>query len=410
MKIKKTILFVVIAWTVLISISLIWNLLNAKGEQERLALKSARSFFDHIVITRIWNSRHGGLYAPITDKTKPNQHLNMPMRDIRVNEMLTLTMVNPAFMTRQISEIAMEKEGVQFHITSLKPIRPKNKPTALETESLKAFEKGTREKGLFIKKGEKTSFFYMAPLLTEKSCLTCHAEQGYKENDVRGGISVTSPFIMKIPFRSLLAGHLIIGIAGLIGIILTGSCLHKAYETIRKQSVFDALTGVPNRRSFTESILKEYKRCMRNKHPLSVIMCDVDKFKEYNDAYGHSKGDDCLKKVANAVQHSLKRPGDFCARYGGKEFIVLLPNTPLEGAATIAERIRRSVESIGILHDKSHHNGVVTISLGVASSEGAALANYEELVKHADIALYRAKQHGRNRVDSFISSLIPKQG
>ena len=402
MKIKNTIILIILAWVTLIAISFFWNYTNARKEQERIALQAARSFFDHIVITRLWNARHGGLYAPVTEKTLPNPYLDVQMRDIKVNDTLQLTKVNPAFMTRQISEIAMEQEGIQFHITSLKPIRPQNKPTPREEKFLKEFEEGIKEKGLLIKDEAKTSYFYMAHLKTKKSCLKCHAKQGYSEGEVRGGISVTSPFVMKIPFFSLLFGHLVIGVVGLFGIVIIGGRLNKAYKTIKKQAVFDALTGVPNRRSFTESILTEYKRSQRHQRPLSIIMCDVDNFKAYNDTYGHSQGDICLKQVAKTVKTSLKRPGDFCARYGGEEFVVLLPNTPLDGAMHIAEIIRSNIAKMEIPHKKSLPAQVVTLSLGVTTlDKGIPLASYEELVKHADVALYNAKEQGRNQVQSF---------
>ncbi len=223
-------------------------------------------------------------------------------------------------MTRQISEIAMGQDGVQLHITSLKPIRPPNEPTAREKEFLKEFEAGIKEKEMFIKEGEKTLYFYMAPLITKQACLKCHSKQGYKEGDIRGGISVTIPIVMKIPFLSLLYGHIVLGLVGVAGIVIGGRKLNIAYETITKLAVFDHLTGVPNRRHFTETLLIEYKRSQRYQEPLSVIMCDVDNFKAYNDIYGHNNGDLCLEKVAQTIKSSLERPADFCARYGGQSF------------------------------------------------------------------------------------------
>ncbi len=188
----------------MITISFFWNYINLKQKREMIARQTARSFFDLLVIIRYWNASHGGVYVPVTEKTLPNPYLDVPLRDIKVNDNLMLTKINPAYMTRQLSEIAKKKEGVQFHITSLKPINPKNRPTPLEEKILKDFEKGIKEKGLFIKKGGKTFYFYMAPLRTEKVCLKCHAKQGYKVGDIRGGISITLPFFMKIPFFPLL--------------------------------------------------------------------------------------------------------------------------------------------------------------------------------------------------------------
>jgi diguanylate cyclase (GGDEF)-like protein len=131
-------------------------------------------------------------------------------------------------------------------------------------------------------------------------------------------------------------------------------------------------------------------------------MCDIDRFKEYNDTYGHSHGDLCLKKVAQAIRNSLKRAGDFCARYGGEEFIAILPNTGPDGAVRVAERMRSKVEEMEIQHKKSLPARRVTVSLGVATSQDSAtVVSLEELIKHADLALYKAKEQGRNQVQFF---------
>jgi len=402
MKFRKSILPVSVAWIILITMSFLWNYSNATKERETIALETARSFFNLIVITRDWNSRHGGVYVPITEKTPPNPYLEDPKRDVQVDDALGLTKVNPAFMTRQISEIAEEREGIIFHITSLKPIRPENKPTLREVTFLREFESGTKERGLFIQEDSRTLFFFMAPLQTEKACLNCHSKQGYKEGDIRGGISVTIPFTTGIPLFSLLLGHVGIGLVGLIGILLAGRKLGKAYETIERQAAIDALTEIPNRQSFSDTMEREFKRSQREQAPLSIIMCDIDHFKEYNDSYGHSNGDLCLKKVAQAIRNSLKRAGDFCARYGGEEFVVILPNTSPDGAMRVAERMRLNVEEMGIAHKKSLPARIVTMSLGVATSQDTAtLVSLEDLIKCADVALYRAKEQGRNQVQIF---------
>ena len=401
MKFKKLLILIILIWLLLVTASFLWSYTSARNEQKNIAFQTARSFFEHIVITRLWNARHGGVYVPITEKTLPNPYLDVPMRDIPVNDKLTLTKINPAFMTRQISEIAKEFDGIQFHITSLKPIRPQNKPTAKEKQFLRKFEQGVKEKGGFIQKGGKIYYFYMAPLITKKACLKCHAGQGNKVGDIRGGISVTVPFVMNIPLLPLLIGHILIAFIGILGIIIAGKKLSQAYETIQKQAVIDALTGIPNRRSFSETLLKEFGHSYRNQEPLSVIMCDIDNFKMYNDTYGHIKGDMCLQKVAQAIKASLKRSTDFCARYGGEEFVILLPNTSLDGAIYVAERIRLNIEKMRILNKNSLPAGIVTLSLGVSSSEGVTVFEPETIIKNADTALYKAKEQGRNQVQAF---------
>ncbi len=174
---RKALVFIIIAWLVLVSTSVLWNFINAKKQRKRITFQTARTIFTQLVLTREWNADHGGVYVSTSFDTQPNPYLEDPLRDIEVNRDLKLTKVNPAFMTRQLSEIAAKREGVQFHITSLEPIRPQNRPTAWETKALEAFEKGTKEVGEFVKGESNTSFRYMAPLMTQETCLKCHAKQ-----------------------------------------------------------------------------------------------------------------------------------------------------------------------------------------------------------------------------------------
>jgi diguanylate cyclase (GGDEF)-like protein len=397
MNIKKNIFTAQIVWLVLVAVSLSWNLMDSHKEQKDLAIQTARSFFDQIVLTRLWNAQHGGVYVPVTENTRPNPYLNDARRDITVGEDLVLTKINPAFMTRQISEITRNRENVHFHITSLNPIRPGNDPTEREMVALKQFEKGIPEVGTVIRNDTGKSFFYMAPLITRKACLDCHAQQGYQAGDIRGGISVTLPFVMSIPLIPMILGHLVLGIAGFLGIAFFGRRLNQAYATIARQGVEDELTGIPNRRLFNQEMKREFKRSQREKSPLSLILCDIDNFKAYNDLYGHPEGDQCLKTTARTIESTLRRPADFCARLGGEEFVIILPNTPLQGAEFIARNILYNIQQLKI-PNRDSATGIVTLSLGVVCDSKQKMATHEELLKAADRALYQAKSQGKNRI------------
>ena len=171
-------------------------------------------------------------------------------------------------------------------------------------------------------------------------------------------------------------------------------------RTIEYLSMHDQLTQLPNRRSFDERLRMEWNQAIREQTPISILMTDLDKFKKFNDMYGHQQGDTVLRMVAGIFPQSLKRPGDFAARWGGEEFTVLLPNTPLSGAMDIAERIRAAVESIKIpCADGSTLN--ITISIGVNSHLPTKDSSMTSFVSTADKALYDAKQSGRNIVRSF---------
>jgi diguanylate cyclase (GGDEF)-like protein/PAS domain S-box-containing protein len=169
-------------------------------------------------------------------------------------------------------------------------------------------------------------------------------------------------------------------------------------EQLRNLSYQDGLTGVANRRHFDEILEKEWARMIRDGKPLSLIMCDIDFFKNYNDAFGHQKGDSSLKQVASTLKDLLKRPGDLVARYGGEEFVVVVPNTDTKGALRMAEKMRRAVESLGLFHTDSQVSELLTISLGVASLIPTSNILPADLISAADKALYGAKKAGRNRV------------
>ncbi|MCK7575837.1 MAG: diguanylate cyclase [Chromatiales bacterium] len=386
-------------WLSIVAASLGWNLHQAERHRQELALESARSFFELLVLTRRWNARHQGVYVPVTPETPPNPYLKEARREIRVDDALTLTKVNPAYMTRALAELAAERSGVQFHITSLKPIRPENLARPWEAEALRAFEQGVKEWTEVYAHGEHEGYRYMAPLITEKPCLKCHAEQGYELGSVRGGISVSLPTLAPIPWEGLVVSHGLVGLAGVGFILLLGRMLARAYDDLRRQAIFDALTSIPNRRFFIEHLVHELQRGRREQAPLSLLICDIDDFKGYNDTFGHQAGDRCLCAVADRLRENLQRGSDFCARYGGEEFVVVLPNTTQAGALRVAERIRESVSGLGIWHPASPR-GIVTISIGVAEERADRHdPDHESLIRRADEALYRAKELGRNRVE-----------
>jgi diguanylate cyclase (GGDEF)-like protein len=186
---------------------------------------------------------------------------------------------------------------------------------------------------------------------------------------------------------------------GIIVMVFFGTKLGSAYETIRQQVVTDALTEIPNRRYFFQRLPREFRRCRREGQNLSIIICDIDHFKQYNDTYGHKDGDGCLRRLAQTIRDTLKRPGDFCARYGGEEFVAVLPDTDPEAALHVAEQMRLNIEKLGMEHKGSSTREFVTISLGVATGLCSDDVSHEEIIKKADEALYKAKGKGRNRVE-----------
>lgn len=166
---------------------------------------------------------------------------------------------------------------------------------------------------------------------------------------------------------------------------------------LTEQASRDPLTNLYNRRYFDVAVQREMARCEREAKPLSLILMDLDHFKMFNDHYGHAAGDTCLRVVARSIQASAKRATDLAARYGGEEFLLLLPDTDLQGAVRMAEDLRAAVQSLEVEHKQSSH-GMVTLSLGVAVNKPEYLQDAQHLIRSADIALYAAKENGRNRV------------
>jgi diguanylate cyclase (GGDEF)-like protein len=175
-----------------------------------------------------------------------------------------------------------------------------------------------------------------------------------------------------------------------------GDALERHNLSLKTLAESDGLTGLANRRLFGDTLARELARARRSGTPFALILSDVDFFKKYNDRYGHVAGDDCLRKVAAAIASGARRPGDLAARYGGEEFAVILSDTTLEGAMTVAEGIRAAVAELRLEHADSPA-GEVSLSLGVVTGLAAAEAD-SVWVEAADRLLYEAKAGGRNRV------------
>ena len=172
----------------------------------------------------------------------------------------------------------------------------------------------------------------------------------------------------------------------------------KLNQELEHLSYYDQLTGLANRRHFDNTLERQFAWARRHKSPLSLIICDVDFFKIYNDSYGHQQGDDCLSKVGKVLREQARRPTDLACRYGGEEFTVILPETNLLGARVLGESLRQAVYEQAIPHSGSKVADRVSLSLGVATYHGQ-YHQVAELLKAADEALYKAKEHGRNRME-----------
>ena len=178
---------------------------------------------------------------------------------------------------------------------------------------------------------------------------------------------------------------------------------NKKLESIASK---DPLTRLPNRRAYDEYFMSEWDRHKRSASIMSLLIIDVDHFKEYNDHYGHSEGDTCLIRLANIINTNLKRPGDLASRYGGEEFVVILPDTGYRGALEVAERIRNTIHELKIPHEYSEISPFVTVSVGVSSIDPSEENDPQAFFDQADRQLYNAKQSGRNKVCIDTESIL----
>ncbi len=167
---------------------------------------------------------------------------------------------------------------------------------------------------------------------------------------------------------------------------------------LKRISRLDGLTKIANRRHFDEQLQFEWRRLTRSRKPLSLVLCDVDYFKRYNDTYGHQMGDLCLKQVAQALRKSKRRTGDFVARYGGEEFVFLLPNTDESAAIEFAQTVKAAIDNLQLPHRDSAVSSRVTLSMGISSMIPAQATSPDTLFLSADKALYEAKNTGRDRI------------
>ncbi len=177
--------------------------------------------------------------------------------------------------------------------------------------------------------------------------------------------------------------------------------LFELNKRLKDMAHTDSLTQIANRRRFDQILSQEWQRAQRNHDPLSLIVLDIDYFKKYNDLYGHGKGDTCLYTVAQEINSNAKRPADKACRIGGEEFAVILPNTSLEGAKIISEKIRSGVENLKIPHKNSDISECITISIGICCANKFIETSNSKIIQTADKALYQAKKSGRNRVEAI---------
>ena len=228
-----------IVWTLVLSMSLAWNLIHTELNLLESARIQARTAYQKDIHYRRWNSMQGGVFVPVSDKVRPNPYLDAADRDLTSISGRRLTLINPAYMLRMVYELGKGAYDIKGRITSLRPTRPENAPDAWEEEALRKFEGGGKEVSDLISIDGTSYMRLMRPLVTERSCLKCHEKQGYREGEIRGGISVSIPMAplrsaLKTYSAGLVVGHSILWLFGCFGIGLAANRLRKQVRQQRE--------------------------------------------------------------------------------------------------------------------------------------------------------------------------------
>ncbi|MBE0647171.1 MAG: DUF3365 domain-containing protein [Bacteroidales bacterium] len=293
-----------IVWAVVVVCTFLLTLNFSINFSKQIVEASSRAFFQEIVATRSWNSSHGGVYVIVSEKTQPNPYLEDSLRDLSTTTGIKLTKVNPAFMTRQISEVARKKNDIIYHITSLNPIRPQNSADSWERKALESFERGDTATFELVDMDTASMFRYMAPLKVEKSCLNCHAKQGYSLGQIRGGISVTTPssdyyhtLTQIIITRSTIFLSLLL--IGIFGIFFFQRMVKKQFLIVQNQN--KTLTAVNLEKDRLFSIIAHDLRS-----PLSGIQGLSKVLLEEKDGLTTEESDRIIGSIARSSENVLK--------------------------------------------------------------------------------------------------------
>lgn len=394
-----------VLWSVLLGYMFRRETALEENRLKDIALSQARTLFNQVVDLRDWNARHGGVYVPVTPETPPNPWLDVPNRDETTLSGRQLTLMNPAYMSRQLAELTRQRRGFGLHLTSRNPLRPGNEPDPWERTALEAFERGEAEQLAFVPDGDgKETFRYMAPLPVEDSCLPCHRKQGYAVGQVRGGISVTFPSDLLAASRGafrrkVLLASVILWLlgAGLIGAV-TAAYHQKMLMVshLQELALEDELTGLHNRRGFLVLAEKQLQIAQRTGRPDLLLFVDLDSMKLINDERGHQAGDAALRRTA-AVLRTAFRTSDIIARLGGDEFVVLCPNTVPSAAPALLAGLEQHVEDANTGAAMSWR---LSLSAGSAAFDPQNPVTLDELVRAADAAMYASKQAKLPRISS----------
>ncbi|MCG7954583.1 MAG: EAL domain-containing protein [Candidatus Thiodiazotropha endolucinida] len=397
-------------WTTIILLLLFWSLSNEDAEVLELARQEAIDNFNKDQAFRVWATTHGGIYVPVTERTKPSPHLkHIPERDLVTPSGRQLTLMNPAFMLRQMMNDYADLYGVRGRITSIKPLNPDNAPDEWERAALESFERGEKEQFELTDIDGEPYLRLIRPMLAQAGCLKCHHNQGYQIGDVRGGVGISVPMTDYFATAAEQKQEISLGL-GLIwlaGLSAIGFYAKRSYQRLEErkdyedqiwqQANFDSLTGLSNRNLFLDRLDHALAYAQRQQTMVALLFIDLDRFKYVNDALGHATGDQLLQEAARRLRLCV-REMDTVSRLGGDEFTVILPaisdgQSVARVAASILSELSRPFD---LAAQETHVSASIGITIYPQDGSDSGM-----LLQNADTAMYQAKEDGRNTYRFF---------
>lgn len=418
----------VAVWTQFVAASAVWSLHSINAHTDETVINRGRDLFRLIQYTRRWNASHGGIYVVKSAAAPSNPYLDAANKDVKTLEGLELTMLNPAYMARQISEMARE-EGFYFHVTSAKPMRPANAPDAWERRALESFERGQEERLDLVRSDNHQVYRYMAPLLVTTSCLKCHAEQGYAVGDIRGGISVNieaDEIVARRNHEMLMIGgtHLTVWMAVSVVIFLlmrdmrrqfvsmdddlaayrrsideNREALRAANRKIHALQHEDQVTGLLGREQLERRLQEALDKAEANHRSMGLVLIEIDHFQAFNQRNGAIEGDAALRLIADKLREVVAKRRALVGRYLGGTFAIALGADDTGALAIFAKDMQDAVRTLGIRHEVDKER-FLTIGVATLLVSGSQLPDATELLRNA-VARLKARGAQGNQIISL---------
>ncbi len=383
---KTYVWLLIVFWTLVISASLTWNLLNQNQSMRKIVLSEARAYFNKDKAFRLWATSHGGVYIPSDERTPPNQYLtDVPDRDIETPSGIKLTLMNPSYAVRQMNEDFTQLYGVAGHITSLKPLRPQNAPDDWERTALMAFNDGEKEVTEFTDVGGEPHLRLMGPLPTGEECLKCHANEGYQVGDVIGGVGVSVPMTRLLAVKQQQAAVAVLGHGGLwlLGLLGIGFGARQISQRIKERDQakeararFERLLSPVLAEKVVSGDLQV--RLGGEHYDASILFVDIRGFTAMSEGAAPAAIVELLNEYFEVMVEVVFENDGTLDKFVGDE-VMAVYGAPMPQPDHAARAVRTALgmrTALAKLNESRSQRGLPTIRAGIGISSGTVVAGY----------------------------------